>query len=473
MLVLILITSIGFLFIIREVMMSENYNRIASNFAVKMKYFEVKYPGEWELEKNKLIKGVTVFNNNYKIVDEFKQWINNDILIFLNENCINTTIVDSSGKRVLEVSLPSDIKDEVFKGKVYKGSIKVGQNTYLGAFFPIKNNSGMVLGIWFEGVSKSIINNVLLDKSLFMIIQLVIGIFLALFMSFYVSKILSFHISSFKNYIKTKVLDNDFSTYQEIRIPSVYNEFIEIVEIFNNIIMEHKNLFERVSQTLKIIIDEVKLMGEEAERLMSRAPEQMSSLRNMTNLIEQHSKDINSLFESMYEGNIHSDKSVIKGMAEINRFAEKISADSKMLDSITEIMRVIWDQFNMLYVNASIEATKVGEAGRGFSVVAEEMGKLAEKSLEFSGEVNEVINRMKSDIAEFERNLEKLSDESNKVFAVVVKKVSEKIERISAFIKEVEEVNKENVASARKASEISRKIFTDARELNKSILERI
>jgi len=83
-----------------------------------------------------------------------------------------------------------------------------------------------------------------------------------------------------------------------------------------------------------------------------------------------------------------------------NDTAQQIETLANRVDQISEFLEVvddIADQTNLLALNASIEAARAGDHGRGFSVVAQEVGKLAERASHETEKIQTAIEAIRSD----------------------------------------------------------------------------
>lgn len=116
---------------------------------------------------------------------------------------------------------------------------------------------------------------------------------------------------------------------------------------------------------------------------------------------------------------------------------EKIEALAEETKAITEIIgtiREIASRTNLLSLNARIEASRVGSAGSGFAVVAEEVRKLSEESMKSAEHIGEIVSRIESET----RDTVVVAKESEKI---VEQQESAMDETIAAFQEMSESVN--------------------------------
>lgn len=115
---------------------------------------------------------------------------------------------------------------------------------------------------------------------------------------------------------------------------------------------------------------------------------------------------------------------------------ELVKTHEEMQD-ILHLIKDISNQTNLLSLNASIEAARAGDAGRGFTVVAEEIRKLAEQTKSATEEIDSLINKTNDNITKVSSATDNLL-EMNNIQNDISNKTAESFNDISIRTKEVE-----------------------------------
>ena len=163
--------------------------------------------------------------------------------------------------------------------------------------------------------------------------------------------------------------------------------------------------------------------GSESQR--ERTSESATAMEQMNASVLEVARNAGDASESALDAKSKAEDggeivaNVVSAISEVNKHAEEMVSGLDVLgghaDGISQVITVITDiadQTNLLALNAAIEAARAGEAGRGFAVVADEVRKLAEKTMQATQEVGQAVHSIQS---ETRRNIEKMGNAAEMV----------------------------------------------------------
>jgi methyl-accepting chemotaxis protein len=154
---------------------------------------------------------------------------------------------------------------------------------------------------------------------------------------------------------------------------------------------------------------------------------QASGINEGSAAVEQMIANIGTVNNSVgkmaasFEGLQQSAGTGITRQEHVSEQIQLIARQSEMLEDANEAIASIAEQTNLLAMNAAIEAAHAGDAGKGFSVVSDEIRKLSETSSEQSKTIGDQLQKINDSI----KAVVSASDESGVVFSSVEKKIKE------------------------------------------------
>lgn len=123
---------------------------------------------------------------------------------------------------------------------------------------------------------------------------------------------------------------------------------------------------------------------------------------------------------------------------QVSELIQHLNGQTEKIKEITDTISNVANQTKILSLNASIEASRAGEAGRGFSVVAAEVRELAERTQELSASINEITEALTVESMQSVQAMEKLND-INKEQSQMVHKSGEMFDLITEHIHHVKQ----------------------------------
>lgn len=390
---------------------------------------------------------------------------------------------------------------------------------YLSTFAPIKNKDNQIIGIlgvdiMAEDVGIIQKNVVATSLPLYLSILLALVAFTGFMLLLYTRKrlaplsIISKTAKEIQegNLTEAEQLINNLKVKGNDEINQVAESFKDMTKKINGLLSHIVDVSNHLMQTSEQLSMDVEITKESNQNnvikisgIASGSQSNLQQLEESVRAMEEMSTGIQKIADSstgVSESSNHVTETVQSGNQEITGLIKEIQdVESSIIETannvksmvsqvneiskMTKVITEISEQTNLLALNAAIEATRAGEHGRGFSVVAEEVRVLAEKSKssakEITRHIHDFMNVTHTVMSEMDTSMVKASKgteavkHTGEVFNQIllsVQRVNEEIHEVSAVTEQLSAGSEEMFASLEHFADITKKTVEDTLEVD-------
>ncbi|EHJ47983.1 methyl-accepting chemotaxis sensory transducer [Solidesulfovibrio carbinoliphilus subsp. oakridgensis] len=410
--------------------------------------------------------GINLSSSN-AFVDEIKKVLGTECTIFYGDTRVATSI-ERDGKRAVGTKMDNpEVLDTVLrKGGRFLKINKILGLDYNTAYWPLTGADGKIAGMLFIGsdrasiaaTERTILYSALAASSVVALVVLVVGFFTARGMTSPLRRVIDLarkvskgdleakaegrfagEMADLKGAIEKMVLGLKAKIAEAQAMSEEANEGARCAESAREEAEKARAMAEvakregmlEAAENLGLVVESIIAasgqLENQVEQVRHGADHQRDRLREVVEAIAQMTATVLDVAKNASRAAQSAEDTKARASAGTNvvedsmRSIDRVNAVSATLktamsalgeqtQAIGRVMSVISDiadQTNLLALNAAIEAARAGEAGRGFAVVADEVRKLAEKTMTATKEVGQAVVSIQQSVAGNIENVDK------------------------------------------------------------------
>ncbi|MBP2837723.1 methyl-accepting chemotaxis protein [Dickeya parazeae] len=265
----------------------------------------------------------------------------------------------------------------------------------------------------------------------------------------------------------------------------------EIAVLNNSVVQMQSGLVELISQVrqgMETMMQQVSHVTSDNRQLSEQANLQSAELKVTTEHIIQISQHLEQNAQYTEKASHHAEETshiAEQGesmMSDVRNAMQNISSRSKEMTEVISLIENVAFQTHILSLNAAIEAARAGEMGKGFSVVAREVGTLASQSSQSAQNINALIHESDSSVATGAKLVVRLNDSLQEIIQAakgtstflneitdISQQQNQSIHEVTNRISSLNDTVKQNAVQVEASARTCLQLLEQAEQLNLSV----